>query len=300
MPTIDQTLAQYSELFILLGAMAFTVAFIAFCWDLAKSSKTIKAVEDRLAAEHATADSAVLVGAAGATSGSASGSAAGSSAGGNGGRAPAVEMASDSMNYGKERRAAARVGVALTVLATVILAAGVVARGMAAHRVPWGNMYEFCTTGALMVAVVYLIALTRKDLRFLGSFVIGLVVIMLIAATIGFPTPVAHLIPALQSYWIIIHVSVAVLASALFTLTFAMSVLQLIQANREARGRAGKTDKLGFMRLVPSALTLENAAYRINAVAFVLWTFTLVLAPSGPKRPGAATGAGTPRRSGRS
>ena len=69
----------------------------------------------------------------------------------------------------------------LTVLATVILAAGVVARGMAAHRVPWGNMYEFCTTGALMVAVVYLIALTRKDLRFLGSFVIGLVVIMLIA-----------------------------------------------------------------------------------------------------------------------
>ncbi|HXF02998.1 MAG TPA: c-type cytochrome biogenesis protein CcsB [Arthrobacter sp.] len=273
MPTIDQTLAQYSELFILLGAMAFTVAFIAFCWDLAKSSKTIKAVEDRLAAEYATADSAVLVGAAGATSGSASVS----STGGNGGRARAVEMASDSMNYGKERRAAARVGVALTVLATLILAAGVVARGMAAHRVPWGNMYEFCTTGALMVAVVYLIALTRKDLRFLGSFVIGLVVIMLIAATIGFPTPVAHLIPALQSYWIIIHVSVAVLASALFTLTFAMSVLQLIQANREARGRAGKTDKLGFMRLVPSALTLENAAYRINAVAFVLWTFTLVL-----------------------
>ena len=50
----------------------------------------------------------------------------------------------------------------------------------------------------------------------------------------------AHLVPALQSYWLIIHVSVAVLASALFTLTFAMSVLQLIQANREARGRAAR------------------------------------------------------------
>ena len=33
------------------------------------------------------------------------------------------------------------------------------------------------------------------------------------------------------------------------------------------------------MRLVPSALTLENAAYRINAVAFVLWTFTWCSAP---------------------
>jgi cytochrome c-type biogenesis protein CcsB len=271
MPTIDQTLAQYSELFILLGAMAFTVAFIAFCWDLVTSSKTIKAVEDRLAAGQDAAEQGVLVGAAGAASTAAGARAAGPGAG------AGVEMAADSMNYGKERRPAARIGVALSVLATVILAAGVVARGMAAHRVPWGNMYEFCTTGALMVAVVYLIALTRKDLRFLGSFVIGLVVIMLIAASVGFPTPVAHLVPALQSYWLIIHVSVAVLASALFTLTFAMSVLQLVQAKREARGRAGKADKLAFMRLAPSALTLENAAYRLNAVGFVFWTFTLVL-----------------------
>ncbi|MFD1212206.1 c-type cytochrome biogenesis protein CcsB, partial [Arthrobacter sp. GCM10027362] len=188
----------------------------------------------------------------------------------------AVETADESLDYGGRRRPAARIGVALSALGAVVLAAGVISRGIAAHRVPWGNMYEFCTTGALVVTVVFLLALTRKDLRFLGSFVIGLVVIMLCAAAIGFPTPVAHLVPALQSYWLVIHVSVAVISSALFTLTFAMSVLQLLQSHREARARAGQPERLGFLRVVPSALTLENVAYRINAVSFVLWTFTLM------------------------
>jgi cytochrome c-type biogenesis protein CcsB len=261
MPSIDETLGQYSELFILLAAMAFTVAFIAFCWDLATSSKTIRAVENRLAEQRAEQKVPAAVGGG-------AGPAAGATAD--------IAVADESMNYAGERRNAARIGVAVSVLGAIILAAGVISRGIAAHRVPWGNMYEFCTTGALVVAVVYLLTLIKKDLRFLGSFVIGLVVIMLCAAAIGFPTPVAHLVPALQSYWLVIHVSVAVIASSLFTLTFAMSVLQLLQANREARARAGQPDRLAFMRLAPSALTLENVAYRINAVAFVLWTFTLM------------------------
>jgi cytochrome c-type biogenesis protein CcsB len=267
MPSIDETLGQYSELFILLAAMTFTVALIAFCWDLATASKTLQAVEDRLARQQAPAEAA-LVGAGAGNGAAGSGRAESGEAG--------LETAGESLDYGGRRRPAARIGVALSVLGALILAAGVVSRGIAAHRVPWGNMYEFCTTGALVVSVVFLLTLTRKDLRFVGSFVIGLVVIMLCAAAIGFPTPVAHLVPALQSYWLVIHVSVAVIASALFTLTFAMSVLQLLQSHREARSRAGQPDRLGFMRLAPAALTLENVAYRINAVAFVLWTFTLM------------------------
>ncbi|NKX53440.1 c-type cytochrome biogenesis protein CcsB [Arthrobacter mobilis] len=260
MPSIDETLGQYSELFILLAAMTFTVALIAFCWDLATASRTLQAVEDRLARQQVPAEAAVGAG----------------RTGGGGAAEGAVETADESLEYAGQRRPAARIGVALSALGTLILAAGVISRGLAAHRVPWGNMYEFCTTGALVVAAVFLLALTRKDMRFLGSFVIGLVVIMLCAAAIAFPTPVAHLVPALQSYWLIIHVSVAVIASALFTLTFAMSVLQLLQARREATAMAGRPDRLAFLRVVPSALTLENVAYRINTVAFVLWTFTVM------------------------
>ena len=264
MPSIDYQLAEYSDLFMLLAAFTYTVALLAFAWDLAKSSKTLKAIDQKAAVQSAPK----VMATAGAPSGPAD-----SNRQWNSGEAVTAD---DAMGYTGARRNAARVAVALTALATLIHAAAVVARGLAAHRVPWGNMYEFCTTGALVVSVVFLLVLLRRDLRFLGTFVVGLVLIMMMAATIGFPTPVGHLIPALQSYWLIIHVSVAVIASALFTLTFAMSVLQLLQADREAKARAGSKERFAFLKIVPSAQSLENFSYRINAVAFVLWTFTLM------------------------
>lgn len=152
------------------------------------------------------------------------------------------------MLYAPERRVSARVAVALTVLCAVIHGAGVVSRGLGAAGVPWGNMYEFLSTGAFVAAAVFLLVLIRRDLRFLGTFVVGLAIMMLVAASVAYWTPVGHLVPALQSYWLIIHVSIAVLSWALFTLTFAMSALQLVQSHRQKALARGGPDKLGFIR----------------------------------------------------
>lgn len=284
---INETMGQYSELFMLLAAGTYTVAFIAFAWDLAKSSKALKAIDLRAAQ---AGEAAKVPVAAGAVAESGSG-VSGSAEQGIGGPADRAERPSSSvtgagggglvtadadMKYAAERRAPARVAVALTVLGALIHGAGVVTRALGAGRVPWGNMYEFLTTGAFVAIAVFLVVLIRRDLRFLGTFVVGLAIIMLVAASVAYWTPVGHLVPALQSYWLIIHVSIAVLSSALFTLTFAMSALQLVQSHRQKAVAAGGADKLGFMRLVPSALSLENLSYRINAIAFIGWTFTLM------------------------
>jgi cytochrome c-type biogenesis protein CcsB len=288
---INETMGQYSELFMLLAASTYTVAFIAFAWDLAKSSKTLRAVDLR-AAELAAAEAARVPVAAGVGASSSAvdraetdvagpvgraerpTSSVGKAAAGN--TAGIGQTADGAMRYSAERRAPARVAVALTVLGVAIHAAGVITRAIGSGRVPWGNMYEFLTTGAFVAVAVFLVVLVRRDLRFLGTFVVGLAIIMLVAASVAYWTPVGHLVPALQSYWLIIHVSIAVLSSALFTLTFAMSALQLVQSHRQKAIAAGGADKLGFMRLVPSALSLENLSYRINAIAFVGWTFTLM------------------------
>ncbi|WP_045729302.1 c-type cytochrome biogenesis protein CcsB [Pseudarthrobacter chlorophenolicus] len=278
---INETMGQYSELFMLLAAGTYTVAFIAFAWDLAKSSRALQAIDLKAAQAVEPAKVPAAVGA---------GNRAESSVGGPAGRAerPSSSAASGTpagggivtagadMKYSAARRAPARVAVALTVLGALIHAAGVVTRALGAGRVPWGNMYEFLTTGAFVAIAVFLLVLIRRDLRFLGTFVVGLAIIMLVAASVAYWTPVGHLVPALQSYWLIIHVSIAVLSSALFTLTFAMSALQLVQSHRQKTVAAGGEDKLGFMRLVPSALSLENLSYRINAIAFIGWTFTLM------------------------
>src|SRR5699024_4335839 len=162
------------------------------------------------------------------------------------------QLVSDDMEYTDSvKRPAANIGVAILVVATLAHAFAVVARAVAASRAPWGNLYEFMTSGALVITVVYLLFLLRKDLRFVGSFVTGVVLLMMMGATIGFPTPVGNVQPALQSWWLITHVSVAVVASGIFALTFSMSVLQLFKQRAEKQGPVN-----GFMRLVPSSSAL--------------------------------------------
>ena len=271
---INQTLGEYSELFMLLAAGTYVVAFLAFAWDMATSGKTAQR-DAALLSEKKRVPAMAGAGASGAQAGGAHD---------DGGRVPpssspssarTAAVADAALAY-TTRRNAARVGVALSILGLAIHAAGVVTRGVAAGRVPWGNMYEFCTTGAFLVVAVFLITLIKRDLRFLGTFVLGLAVVMMVAAAVAFWTPVGHLVPALQSYWLVIHVSIAVLSSALFTLTFSMGILQLIQSRREGKIAAGGTDNGGFLRLVPSALTLETLSYRINTIAFVGWTLTVM------------------------
>ena len=266
---VNLQLGEISELTMLLAAMAYAVALILFALDLVRSSQTVRALEASLKSEEAKQLATVGGGAVRNADTPVRHSNAEVSG----------QLVDDTMSYDRSapRRGTARVAIAVMVLATAIHLAAVITRAIAAGRVPWGNMYEFMTTGALLVALVYLGTLIFKDIRFMGAFVSGLIVVMMCSATMAFPTPVQPLMPALQSPWLIIHVSLAVFASALFTITFAMAVLQLIQSHRQKALIAGGADKLPWMRLVPSAASLENTAYRINALAFVLWTITVIL-----------------------
>ncbi len=279
-PIVNAELGTFSEIFMLLAGITYTVAFIFFAWEMVSGGESLKTVSASGTKEERRAKKLAMASAGGA------GSAGVKNDGGYSPQVPDLDnsrvasskggMKLDSLEYTSKPRPSARVAVALTILGLVIHAIGVVTRAIAANRVPWGNMYEFCTTGALVVVAVFLIVLIKRDLRFIGTFVLGLVVIMMTAAVVVFPTPVAPTSPPLQSPWLVIHVSVAVMASGLFTIAFALSVLQLIQTRVEGKAKAAKSAITGFFANVPSALTLETLAYRLTALGFVLWTFTLM------------------------
>jgi len=172
----------------------------------------------------------------------------------------------------------ARIGTALTVLGFLFHLAATVLRGIAAERVPWANMYEFAMTGTLLIIAVYLVVLVRYDLRFLGTFITGLVVVLLGATLVGqLYVEVVPLADALKSVWLVIHVFVASLATAIFALAFGLSVMQLLQARRERLVAEG-AEKTGprFLQSLPTADTLESLAYRFAIIGFIFWTFTLI------------------------
>ncbi|UNK70214.1 c-type cytochrome biogenesis protein CcsB [Microbacterium sp. H1-D42] len=177
----------------------------------------------------------------------------------------------------KPRYVFARIGTALAVLGWVFHLIATVTRGFAAGRVPWANLYEFAMIGTLLIMGVYLLMLTRVDLKYLGSFISGLVLVLLGAASASFYTEVTPLVDPLKSVWLVIHVFVASLSTALFALAFALSILQLMQARRERKVAEGRQNAgPGFLRTLPEASRLENMAYHFTVVGFIFWTFTLI------------------------
>lgn len=160
----------------------------------------------------------------------------------------------------------------LTVLASVVLLVGMVARAIAAQRVPWGNMYEFGVGGALVALVVYLVVLRFSDVAWLGGIVTGFALVVLGMAMSTY-VPAGPLVPALHSYWLVIHVAAVMIAGAFFLLGTAASVLYLVKARAEEKGTVGAT-----LARFPAAAKMDQLAYRTLAVGFPLWTFGALIA----------------------
>ena len=165
-----------------------------------------------------------------------------------------------------------RIGLTLLVLGWMIHLLATIGRGIAGNRVPWANMFEFGLTATLLISAVFLGSLLWRDLAYLGAFVSGFILLALGIVTVNYYVDVVPLPPALQSYWLVIHVFVASLATAFFALGSGLSIYQLVRSRVDRGG--GAVPRL--MASLPDAQTLESLAYRLYVIGFVLWTFTLI------------------------
>ncbi len=170
-----------------------------------------------------------------------------------------------------------RLGLILLGLGCALHLASLVGRGMAADpdRVPWGNMYEFTVSGTFVVAAIFLLGRRRLGLDWAGPIVAAIVVTLLMIAVIWLYEPVAPLTEALNSYWLVIHVVSAVVATGAFTLGGMCSALFLVKDRRSSRSEASRTT--GFLSRVPEPPALDRAAYRLHAFAFPVWTFAVLI-----------------------
>jgi cytochrome c-type biogenesis protein CcsB len=160
----------------------------------------------------------------------------------------------------------ARFAVLMTVVGWGVHLGEIVTRGLAADRLPWGNMYEFTSAICFAAVTAYLVILTRQKVRFLGPFVMMAAVIGLGVATIWLYNDPGPLRPALNSYWIAIHVSAAIVATGAFAVAALTTVLYLLSARRGG----------GIFDRLPSADRLDHLAHRITMFAFPIWTFAIM------------------------
>lgn len=256
--TVNETLALYSN-YLVYGAMAaFTVSMIAF----AASFAALRTSDDQ-PAESVPADAEAGVGGVAVATKVATG-----------GPADGADSSDDALPPG---RRAGNIGMSTMWLGTILLGLGVLLRGLAVSRAPWGNMCEFAMTSAFVLALLYVVLSVKRDLRWLGIFVSTSVLLVLGLAMTVFYTEAAQLVPALKSYWLLIHVTAAMICGAAFCIGATFTVLFLIADTGERRRAEDRGYWLGgFARRLPAAAKLDSMAYRTNAFLFPLWTFAII------------------------
>ncbi|MFI6481464.1 c-type cytochrome biogenesis protein CcsB [Nonomuraea sp. NPDC050663] len=223
-----EMMAEVSDTLILVSVLAYLAAMIGFALELAYGKARAEKPQK------------VAVGAAGAEAAEEE-------------RTP--EPPAWALTAGKAALLVAWIG-ALANLTAIVL------RGLAVGRWPWGNLYEFVISISFAAVAAFLITQTRYNVRVLGTFVMIAGTLGLGAAVKFWYTTAGPVVPALNSYWIAIHVTAAILATGMFVVAAVAGILYLVRGD-------------GVSRL-PARADLERIAHRAIVLAFPVWTFAVI------------------------
>ncbi len=266
--------------FLIAALVLYSLSVVAFAGDFAfgrprraDASAGAAQAQDRAAA---LAGVGAVSRTAPAVAGQDAGSAAGT-AGGPGGTDSMPEVALPAWRAIRQAGNWVQAAVALAIAGVLAHTAAVVLRGLAVHRAPWGNMYEFVTALTCVAAIFFLFVMIRYRAWALGVFVMGAVVVALGLAETLIYTAAGQLVPALQSYWLSIHVTAMTLATGIFFVAAVLGVVYLAAdryARRVAAGRAAPDN--GIMRRLPTIEQLDRLTYRTIMFGFPVWTFGVI------------------------
>jgi len=163
----------------------------------------------------------------------------------------------------RERWAGA--GFLLVLAGLAAHTAALAARTLRSGHAPFTNMYESISFLAWATALAYVIMERKFRIRKAGAYVLLLAAaLMALASSPLMPKEIAPLVPALQSYWLWLHVSVTLLGEAFFAVAFVSSLLFLrahAQSRKDPGGEASR-----------AAVRCDALAYRAVAVGFPLFT----------------------------
>ena len=168
----------------------------------------------------------------------------------------------------KER--GARLGRMALLIGVILHAAGFVLRYATAGYTPVTNLFESLSFFALSIACVFLVVEIRYNMRTLGAFVAPLAFVFSIFSAF-LPGEVAELAPALNSYWLPVHVLLLFVGDAVFAVAFGAGIMYLLQEKQVKQKKMGAI----FKRL-PSLDVLDDINYRCLTIGFPLLTMGII------------------------
>lgn len=154
-----------------------------------------------------------------------------------------------------------RIGYGLAVVGVLLHVIYNGLRWYIGGHIPTSNMFEFMQFLGMSMALAFLIIYRMYRLPIIGAFVMPFAVLVIAYASI-FPSKITPLIPALQSYWLQIHVSTSALGEGAFAVGFAAGLMYLLKTVDQSKS-SKSTRWLEFVMWVVLSL-----------LAFIVITFT--------------------------
>ena len=159
----------------------------------------------------------------------------------------------------------ARAGFIIAFLGLLIHSTTLIFRTVESGHAPFTNMYESLSFLAWASILAYVIVERKFRIRKAGPyFMLIVIALMALASSPLIPKEATPLVPALQSYWLWLHVSVTLLGEAFFAVAFITSIMYLVADSREKKSKGMKSG--------PSAEKLDSISYRCIAIGFPLFT----------------------------
>ncbi|SDS54964.1 c-type cytochrome biogenesis protein CcsB [Corynebacterium timonense] len=154
------------------------------------------------------------------------------------------------------------VGVALHVVA-------VITRGLGARRFPLGNLYEYILVMTAVIMIAAAIVVQRKKWHSVYPWLLAPMIVAMYLNSTVFHIQAAPVVPALQSYWLPVHVSSVSIGASIGIVSGIFSALYLFrmwQPRGEEKGFFG-----ALAKPLPAAKTLDQLAYKTAIITLPLF-----------------------------
>ena len=144
---------------------------------------------------------------------------------------------------------------ALTRGSLLLHTAAIATRWVTSGHPPLSNIYEMVLIFSWAVVVLHEIAEWKLEIPFLGAITLPIATLAIILLQV-LPGEIRPLVPALQSTWLQIHVTLAMLSYAGFTISFALALLFLIKDGVSARAFLSWTS--GLVGAIYGAIVISS------------------------------------------
>lgn len=165
------------------------------------------------------------------------------------------------------------VASSIMAVATLLLTAAIILRTQKIGHLPVTNMYEYLSIFAWSAALFYFLFVFVFKQQMVGVFIAPVVFMLIVSASLLPKEPNEQLVPALQSVWLQIHVTLAAIGEAAFGVAFAancMFLLKKLIAQGAVRERLPSYDRLDHIS--HKAIIIGYPVFTVGALfAGAIW-----------------------------